>query len=170
MADRWVFDVNGSIGKAALYTVPDTNIADDTPLTAPRSHLSRVRFHTDFDYPKIVSDTTYSLNLPTRTQGTRGEATHTLGTHGQAGAPLCFGTVLINNKWIPLFISTPVPGVSVAGNVPSHPVWQGRVISLGANATHILVHEFWVLSNLAGAGNDPGSTLSIRVLVTDEIL
>lgn len=166
----WRFRADGSINKAALYTVPTADSTDNAPLTNPRANLSRVRFHTDFKYPKIVSDTTYSLNLPTRTQGTRGEATHTLGTHGQAGAPLCFGTVLINNKWIPLFISTPVPGVSVAGNVPSHRLWQGRVLSLGANATQILVHEFWVLSNLAGAGADPSSTVSIRVLVTDELL
>lgn len=170
MADLWCFDVNGGVGKAALYTVPDSDPTDDSPLTSPRSHLSRVRFHTDFQYPKIVSDTTYSLSLPSRSKGTRGEQTHILGPHGQGGAPLCFGAILINGRWVPLFISTPVPGWSVAGNLPAHRSWQGRVLSLGASATQILVHEFWVLSNLAGSGADPASTVSIRVLVTDEVL
>lgn len=166
----WRFRADGSINKAALYTVPTADSTDNAPLTNPRANLSRVRFHTDFKYPKIVSDTTYSLELPSRAKGTRGEETHILASHGHGGSPLCFGTVLINGGWVPLFISTPVPGWSVAGNLPSHRLWQGRVLSLGANATQILVHEFWVLSNLAGAGADPSSTVSIRVLVTDELL
>lgn len=165
MADLWCLDIHGGLGKAALYTVSDANPSDSSPLTSPRSNLSRLRFHTDFDYPKIISDTTYSLTLPQRSKGTRGETTHTLGAHGRPGVPFCFGALLRTGyPWRPLFISTPLELPTTSEDRIA------RLLSLGANETSILVHEYWVSRNLAGDGNVSGETVSIRVLVTDELL
>lgn len=168
MADLWCFDVHGGIGKAALYTVPDSDPTDDDPLTAPRSHLSRVRFHTDFKYPKIIADTTYSsVNLPSRTKGTRGEATHVLGAHGLGFTPFCLGAVQFEGFWSPLFISTPTYHKPDAITVVI-----SRFISLGADATNILLHEYWVNFNLGSgtAYDSPSQTINVRALITDEAL
>ena len=168
MADLWCFDVNGGTGKAALYTVPDSNPTDDAPLTTPRSHLSRVRFHTDFKYPNIISDAQYNVTLPARSADTRGEQTHTLGAHGMGGVPLCFGAVLFDSKWSPLFISTPLHYSPTGGRL----TYIGRLISLGADSTNLLLHEYYVQSNLpGGAGTPVGSqSITVRVLMTNELL
>lgn len=163
----WRFRADGDIGKAALYTVPAVDSTDDAPLTDPRSHLSRVRFHTDFKYPRIVSDTTYSLTLPSRSQGTRGEATHTLGAHGLGITPFCLGAVQYVGHWSPLFISTPLyyAPQTVESSIT-------RLISLGADATNILLHEYWVIYDIgsSGAYTAPAQSINVRVLVTDEAL
>lgn len=181
MADLWCFDVHGGIGKAALYKVPDSDPTDDAPLTAPRSHLSRVRFHTDFKYPKIVSDTTYTVTLPDRAHNTRGEATYILGAHGRGGVPFCFGTVswtqskisVANTSYttsktftLPLFISTPVNTLLSSSGPDS---WEGRMLSLGADSTNLLVHEFAVQRYASGT-TFLSRTYDVRVLVTDELL
>lgn len=168
MSDLWCFDVHGGIGKAALYKVSDTNPTDDAPLTTPRSNLSRVRFHTDFKYPKIISDTQYSVTLPARTKNTSGEQTHTLGAHGRGGIPFCFGAVLYNGNWSPLFISTPIYYSPSGGRL----TYIARMLSLGANSTNLLLHEYYVMSNLSGSSGTPvgSQTITVRVLVTDELL
>lgn len=164
MADLWCFDVHGGIGKAALYTVPDSDPTDDSPLTSPRSHLSRVRFHTDFKYPQIVADTTYSLELPARTNNTRGEQTHTLGAHGRGGTPFCFGAYYFQGGWAPLFVSSPVTHTPAAVNARPK---LCRLISLGADATNLLLHEYYCVENSFSA---TAVTISVRVLVTTELL
>lgn len=163
----WRFKADGNIGKAALYTVPTVDSTDDAPLTAPRAHLSRVRFHTDFKYPSVVSDQTFNVTLPSRSVGSRGEATHTLGAHGRGGVPLCFGSIQYGGHWVPLFISTPLNAQPFSVGMRNE---VGRVISLGANSTNILLHEYWALRNLAGSLGAYAAEISVRVLVTTELL
>lgn len=159
----WRFKVDGALGKAALYTVPTVDSTDDSPLTDPRGNLSRVRFHTDFRYPRIVSENTYTVTLPGRSQNSRGEATYDLGTHGRGGTPLCFGAYFANGSWLPLFISSPLPSVVSPG------AWLlGRLLSLGANDTHILLHEYWCAPNFGGGLGSV--TFDVRALVTTELL
>ncbi len=159
----WRFKVDGALGKAALYTVPTSDSTDDSPLTDPRGNLSRVRFHTDFKYPRIVDEKQFSVSLSARSANTGGQATHTLGAHGRPGAPLCFAAYYLNGSWLPLFISSPVSyWASGIG-------WRlGRLISLGADDTNLLLHEYY--SVLVLGSGAPSVTIDVRVLITSETL
>ena len=169
MADRWCFDADGASGKVALYRVPDTDIFDDAPLLNPRANFDRVRFHSDFNYVRVVSDTTHTLTLPTRSDNTRGEQTHTLVAHGRAGIPFVMGAVEVAGRWVPLMISTPVARPGQSGGGGSY-YGQWRLLSLGANSTHILVHEFWCVPYFFSGGDLTSHTVNVRVIVTDELL
>ena len=49
-----VLDIDAAAGKLAVYTSPGA-ASDDAPLYAPASYLSRIKLHSDLDYPKIVA-------------------------------------------------------------------------------------------------------------------
>lgn len=174
-----VFDIDASRGKAACYFIDSADPTDERPLLNPRAYLSDVKFHSDFDYPKIISDTTVSVTLPAIGRGGGRVAQYQLFAHGQAGIPFCLGAFqggLLTSEWLPVSSSTPVAGLNVAGyttfngvSVPQHEGFGGQMISLGATATHVVLQEVSATQYYYSGGR-PAITLSIRVLVTDELL
>lgn len=169
-----VLDIDGVSGKAAIYTVDAGNLADDAPLTNPRANYARLSFHSDFDYMRIVGETTVQVTLPTLGKNQRRNATYNLVAHGLPGTPLIFGAVFIPNAgWCPMHIGAPTHFINPNGSFSSA-ITARRLISLGSNGTFVVLREAaW--SNYSLNGDNAlnslvGFTLSIRILFTSEFL
>lgn len=85
-------------GKVAVYTDADPSNPSTAPLTAPLSNLSKIKFHSDLFYPKIVSSHSGSFTIPAI--GRNGKASGHLVTiaHGLSGAPICLGDVTVSSN------------------------------------------------------------------------
>jgi hypothetical protein len=101
-----VFMTDPATGRCALYdengtsgALDDPNSARNAPLNSPASHLSKVYFHSDFDYYQVHSITSVTINHAavagasvavtaniTRI-GQMVKTTHTLVTHSLGYAP-----------------------------------------------------------------------------------
>lgn len=132
---------DGSTGTVAIYTG-----TDDLPFTTPLSYVSRLRFHSDLDYPKIVSTITGSINLPAMSGNSERIHTYTLAAHGQGASPFCEGyiTVSPSSTRVPLLGSVCVAqGPSTGGGTldPQRREFFSRWLHLGSNATNILIQE-----------------------------
>lgn len=156
MTTETVFRVDGVLGKAAVFTVDSSNPTDLTPFTAPRSNLSKVKFHTDFTYPRIVQDTTVSVSLGGVTAPARLYQQYQLFAHGLSGTPLIFGAYYnLTYGWCSLGVGVPM----------------GSYLSLGANSTYVLLQQLAIpFSNGTVNSTISAQTLSVRVLVTDQLL
>jgi hypothetical protein len=137
-------------GTMAIYTV-DSVAPDDLPFSTPLSYLSRVRFHSGLRTPRIISANTYSVTLSAIATNSVTRNTYTVAAHGQSGTPLIFGSI-------------PALGISMCGTVPilatSAPT---RFITLGADATNIVLHEE-VVSAAIGLS---ATTISLNVKICD---
>ncbi len=170
-----------STGKVAIF---DETGVGNAPFTDPLGNLSRIRFHSDLLTPAVVSVTTYTVTLPSMVENAWRDATVTLGAHGRTGTPMIMGRVRNGSgaSWIPLNGSVMLPMYALDGSTtyrlfgayPSGPpYWQGgdgwRSITLGADATNIVLHEqAQALSKHAGADiTHPALTLEIEVTVFD---
>lgn len=186
MTTVYVLDIDGTRGKAAIYTVDSATPTDDAPLVTPRSYFSRLRFHSDFDYPRVAGDQQVSVSIPALGNNAERQQTYQLFAHGKtAGIPLVLGAILSTRSdytgWFPLAASTPAfDGGSFVGldsslhaiTLPGEP-FSHQMLSLGANATHVLLHENaqgLYTSGSTGAGSITAKTMTIRVIVTDEYL
>jgi len=147
------FKARGSDGRVAIYTG-----TDDDPFDAPLSNMSRVLFHSDLHYPKIVREWSGSLSLPGRSAASTGKASHTLFAHGLSGTPLVFGSIVASGKNLPLCGSFPVQMTSRG--------WA-RWIALGATATNVVIGELWFAQNSGGFG---AASVSLTVYVTDTVI
>jgi len=136
---------DGAAGKVAVFMVDENNPADRAPLDDPHSHLARVLFHSDLLYPIITHKVSGTLTLPARGSNqdwTR--STHILFAHGLAGQPLVFGR-----------LTNVGPGtVPLAGSVPIQTSSYGfaRWLSLGADATNVMITELWNTHVTGGIG------------------
>ena len=79
-----VMDMDGTTGHASWYLVDPFVPSDDAPMTDPYTYVSRVLFHSMFDYFEITYDASVSYNFPSRTQNPATstitqEYTHTVG-------------------------------------------------------------------------------------------
>lgn len=181
----WVFDCDGDAQKMGIYSVSEGAESDDAPLYDPYTYLSRVRFHSDFAYPSVVDDRQISMTLsdngvanPIRS------ITHTLFAHGQSGAPFVLGSIYSQGlgdvpfggtyAWRPLMVCTPIAGRQQAAvpaiGSPERYGWDGRIVSLGANSTHVLLHEYINGTSGSIVATNPARNITLRILVTDEIL
>jgi hypothetical protein len=132
------FRARGSDGKVAIFTGDD-----DLPLDAPLSHMSRVLFHSDLLYPKIVMEVSGTLSLPARGAAQISRAAHTLFAHGQAGTPLVIGYAVLDGGNRPLCGSLPVQMTSRG---------FGRWLALGATASNVQIAETWFSQDNEGFG------------------
>ena len=80
-------------GKFAIYTVPSATSTDNDPLTDPDGNASRLRFHSDRNYVRVVAQNSGTLVLPARTANTQVLVDHQLFAHGQASAPMIMGRI-----------------------------------------------------------------------------
>lgn len=151
---------DAAFGTAAIWTGNG-----DAPFYNPRANISRIRYHSDFKYPKIIRDQTITQDVPARATGTRGDYSYTLIAHGLAGPPQLFAAVYVIDRWVPLFVSTPYPSSFECGR--DH-LSQFRFLSIGADATNVLLKEFWCLANIYDAL--AAQTITLRILVTDKVL
>ena len=147
----------GSDGRVAIYTGND-----DAPFDNPLGHLSRLKFHSSLDYPKIVYRRTVNVTFPSRTSTARvGTWTQSfnLFAHGRPGQP-----------WV--LASARIAGVDVAfcGSVPVQHVTQwARWVSVGSDGSHVRAFEYTVMPTIE-IYKLPAITIPITVWVTDEAL
>ena len=143
----------GSDGVVAIFTGSDDVVSN------PTADLSRVLFHSALEYPAVISITTQSIELPSRTTtpATPVYAIHNLFAHGRGGIPFVFGII------------TNMGNLSLAGSVPvdGDPPFYGRFVTLGADGTNVVLHE-----NTVGRSTTTyaARTLTVRVYITDLLL
>ena len=138
----------GSDGVVCIHTGSDDVVAN------PLLDLSRVLFHSDLLYPSVIDTIDFSVTLPARAG--RGGQVLKPAAHGQPGIP--FVQAYITN----------LGNLSVAGSLPvqtesgaSHSM---RLVDIGADATDLVLSEFYFCNSLAAI------TLDVRVLVKDLLL
>jgi len=143
----------GSDGVVCIY-----NGADDV-VSHPTGDLSRVLFHSSLEYPSVISTTDTSVNLPARTTSPSAPVytIHNLFAHGRAGIPFIFGYI------------TNLSNLNLAGSVPldGDPPFYGRFVTMGADATNVVLHEHTVGRSTTTYA---ARSMSIRVHVTDLLL
>lgn len=167
-----------STGKLAVYTY-DTAAPDDLPFSAPLSHLSRLRFHSDLITPSVVAITSYTVTLPAMADTTSRVHTYTLGPHGRSGTPMVMGRIANGSGgWIPLNGSVMLPMYALDGSssyrlrgiVDAAGNYQGmqgvRTVALGADATNIVLHEM-SHCDFTGSGTSSAFSLTVEVTVFD---
>jgi hypothetical protein len=161
------FRADGTTGVVAIYEA-----SDDAPFTAPLSYASRVIFHSGLAYPAQIATITGSIVLPLRSTAIVpiGFETysHQLDAHGQSGIPFVEGRVLglsdHGGADLPLVGSIPVQRINAGGSVTN----QWRWLTLGADATHIWLHE-GVLPVFSGSSNLPAITINYEVHILDKV-
>lgn len=147
------FKARGSDGRVAIWR----DGSDEDPFDEPLAHLDRVLFHSDLNYPVIVSTHTGTLSLPAQSANTETNVNHPLFAHNLGGIPFVLGYVTIEGNRVPL-----------AGSVPI--AWNnagvGRWLNLGADETNVCIHE----SSTALSSGYPAVDVDWTVFVTDVIV
>lgn len=147
--------------------------SDTDPFTDPLDNLSRVKFHSELDYIKIIEEHTVTLNLPLISGVRLQTASYTLFAHGRSGQPFILGGVEVNGEFaaftgsVPVQMGTPNSFFNIGG-------YYGRWLALGADATNVYIYEYAVVAT-ADRTSDfwetyPALSLPITVWITDEIL
>lgn len=144
-------------GVAALWD----DASDDDPFTTPLSNLSRVKFHSDLDYIKVIDEQTVSVNFPSRNAGLHTQS-YTLFAHGLGIQPLVFATCTLSGVEVAFTGSVPVQvGAGFIGGL-------ARWVTIGADATNVYAYEY---TRVSTGDNIPAlNSFSITVWVTDEDL
>jgi hypothetical protein len=151
---------DGATGKVAIY---DYTTANDDPFTAPLSHVSRLLFHSDLQYPAIIDVRTGSITLPSvGTNTTERSVAYTLFAHGRGGVPYVEGAITSGlSRVVALCGSVPVQvGTSLGAAFP-------RVVHLGADATNVYLNEYGSTHETFAWGS---VTLGWTVYVTDVLV
>lgn len=151
---------DGVAGAIAIYTVPSDDSTDDTPLTAPLSHIGRLQFHSDLPAPGIVKvggnfANTGSISIGSASANTAPRTVHQLLAHGRGGIPMVFGKITIGGSQVPLCGSVPLDLEAGTG--------FGRWAHLGADATYVLLD----IAGIAGPSGLSSASLSWEVYVTN---
>lgn len=118
----------GTDGVVCIHNGND-DVVDD-----PYLDLSRVLFHSSLRYPAVVDTQTGSTAMASVAVGAVRSTTYRLFEHGRPGIPMVLGYLTnFGNGRVPL-------AGSVATAIVSK--WSGRFVTLGADATHVILHEF----------------------------
>jgi hypothetical protein len=142
----------GSDGRVAIY-----NGSSDAPFNNPQSNIDDIKFHSDLNYPTIINTVTDSITLPSRAADGHYNVTHTLFSHGRGGYPMILAELTSP------FSSTLVGSVPVYMSSGGF----GRWITIGANTTHVILHEQCVTYRDT-AQSSVGVT--VKVHITDVLL
>lgn len=150
-------------GKVAIWD----GETDELPFTSPLSYLSRVKYHSDLEYIKIVDVKTYTLNLPAIANALDVVGSFTLGAHGRPGVPFI----------VPIITIDGIP-VAFTGSVCAHSTGDfdyGRWLAFGADATNCFVHQYAVQSGFSNGSPStwkqrPAQTFTINAYITDVLL
>lgn len=140
------------VAKCAVYEGADDVFSD------PFSDISRVRFHSDFQYPSITEIVTGSVTLPAIAADTQRYHTYELYEHGVGGHPFVTG----------MFTDYPASGVNVAmeGSVPVYGDIYGfaRWLTLGSDDENVILHEQTITRNNASM---PELTIDYELRISD---
>jgi hypothetical protein len=160
------FKADGT-GRVAMYSG-----ADDLPFDSPRAYLSRLSYHSEFDYIAFASSSpTFDVTFSITTELEDRSRIITIGAHGKSGIPFVFGRVqMASGLWSPLNGSTRIfAGASQTLNTEIN-------FHLAVSDTHVAILEtrsypnistaarrvqIWVSENVVDGGPDPstGDTL-----------
>ncbi|WP_414461831.1 hypothetical protein [Hyphomicrobium sp. DY-1] len=164
MAKRW--RVAGNI--CAIWK----GETDTAPFTNPKANLSRVLFHSGFNYTKIIDQKPFNVYLPPRDKFQSASQTIPLYAHGRGGFPVIGGIITVGGQPIDFAGSIPVQLNNAGLNPTFWPQGFARWLSLGADATYVYVHEYCVnyWSNSSSYGSYPAITVPVTVLMTNELL
>lgn len=144
-----------------------TGGTDDAPFNAPRTYIQRVKFHSDFDYPKIIQTRSVSVSLPTIAANGVRENTYNLFSHGRPGYPWVLGSITLGGVKIPMAGHVPVQFTNSTFQFGTPAQVWGRWVALGADDTFVVLHEYGRAAfNQAAVAK----TISFTVYVTDELL
>jgi hypothetical protein len=170
-----VFNVDGQSGRCAIYTG-----TDDAPMTAPLDHISRLRFHSDLAYPKVISVHTGSINLPALSTSSTSEAgterifSYNLFAHGQPGTPYVEG-LITSGLSRPVTLAGSVVVASASGQTT-----YSRVVHLGADSQNVFIRELSVYGRQITISafspshgfyvSFPALTLGWKVFLTDVLV
>jgi len=153
--------VDGTTGTVAIYTG-----TDDLPFTTPLSYVSRIRFHSELDYPRIISTHSGSFSLDATSSGATTEASYELFAHGLGGIPFVEGYITLSGVRVPLLGSICVskcPNTALAVYADGFARW----LHLGADGTNVIIREF---SQTAGDSSHPAQTINWVVYLTDTVI
>lgn len=154
--------------KTAVYTVPSLTSTDDAPLSNPLGNLSRVIFHSDLDYMAVQSTIqTGTLTLIARSGTAALTQRYNLFAHGLGYQPLILGALVgFEGADRPLlgtiFLQTG-SGTNGMGTPNSEQGWF-RSVQLGADATYVYLHEYFLPGPTAQTF--AALTLNWRILVS----
>lgn len=165
-------------GRATIYT---GDPADESPHTAPLSHLGLIKFSSALAYPKIIGQQTVNVTFPARTTLSGGSyyaaqprftESQNLFAHGRPGKPWVLASVEIGGQQVPFTGSVPVQQATQQGT--GNPEAWVRWVSVGADGTNVMVFEYTTVTRNATTGYSgillPQITLPITVWTTDKIL
>jgi hypothetical protein len=151
------FKADGVTGTVAVY---DYTTADDDPFDDPTNHIDRLQFHSDLPAVSVASVSTGSITLGTRSANTNDmwDPPHVLFAHGRSGIPYVEGII-----W---YDSAPSVIYPLVGTVPIQTSTShfARLITLGADATNVVLHEQWASHVSTSLGS---IDLSYEIYVTD---
>lgn len=135
--------VDGVAGKCAIYTG-----GDDAPFDYPLEHVDKIRFHSDLQYPRIISTHTGTWTLPAvAAQAGFVKRSTNLFAHGLSGTPYVEGFVTVSGVKVPLLGSVPLNRLS-----GTRTGFAARWVHLGADATNVIMNEATVGMYESGHG------------------
>jgi hypothetical protein len=138
-------------GKMAIYTVPTIASTDDAPLANPLANASRVRFHSDLNYVRVISTHTGTLTLPVRATQTQVKVDHVLFAHGQASVPMVMGRITNlpaqdgTMHKVPLGSMVPV-GIYTPNGKYANESTLHRWVCLAVDETNVYLREYGFVS------------------------
>ena len=153
-----ILRADGQTGTVAIYTG-----TDDAPFDNPLGHVSRVRFHSDLDYPRTISIHTGTWTLPAVSAGSGFvKRSENLFAHGLSGTPFVEGYVTVGGARIPLLGSVPLNQLTGIRTE-----FAARWVHLGANDTHVIMNEATV-----GMADEGHGTFDVNwtVYLTDTLV
>jgi hypothetical protein len=151
----------------AIYQVPSLTSTDDDPLANPLNHLAngRIKFHTSFPYTKVIDERVINLPLPYREgNGYVHRVSYDLFAHGRPGIPWVLGSFRIGAYDVSATGSVPVQNA-----IDATSPWK-RILSLGANSTHVQIFEYTVCPSRSSHAQFSAITIPITVWITEELL
>ncbi len=155
--------------KAAVWT----GSGDTKPFDNPTSNLSRVKFHSDLDYIKVIDEGTFNVALSARSNFQDVSHSYALYNHGKSGFPFILGKLTMSGQPVAFCGSIPIQSNRYNGSADGG---FARWISLGANNTTVYLYEYAVnlyTKDVEGnvfADSYPAITVPVTVWMTDEIL
>lgn len=158
MVTQYKIRVDGSTGKAAIFTVDSATPSDDAPLTSPASYPDRLRMHTDNQHVAVVDVQSGSKSI---TGHSAGQNKFTLFAHGRSVTPCVAGYCTFNDPFTGAAVSRPMVG-SVQLNANAN---RWGWITLGADATNVFVNVY--VAEGLGATSYAAFTLNYTVWVFD---
>lgn len=127
----FVFDATPDA--VSIYEVSAADTSNDDPHIAPLNHLSRVKLHSDFVYPKVSEEQTFSITLPARGEGLQGSSKYVLGSHSRGFVPLILASTELAGAAVALPGTVPVQTLEISAFL--------RTIAIGADASNIFLYE-----------------------------